>query len=482
MEIWLIDRRTRKRIRRLTLAEVLAMRALKRGRADAEEEALCRPLLDGAREHGLWFECGCRQVGSARPDFHGRHLGNGRYALANRPGAALAHAPDCVFRRSDADADRPPPAHHPDVLGGFGAAGEEHPPPDHSARPWAYWKPRPRTAAEQEKTLWGAASKLMQTARLNLLGPDEKYPPPEAWLAEIATAADGLYLPPRVPASGFLFTDPAAWRSGEVMARLEAAEAGWPEGGRPGAYLCWPVTEVRGREVDPGGAGHVEALSDVTCPTIGNNPVEGPYLFLGAVARSEDKWACVNACARPIAALDCPVPVDSGYERQAVFALWRLVRTLAGNRELGALLGGTLGIELEKPLTLIETVEGTCLPDFQLTVFRPGAYGHLPGGPGDPRHFGRFDPRDRARYVIEVMGFDDQEYERSKRRTHPRMARLGQLFRMEGKEFGPDGRGVDRQRRQITADIARDLLRRWRMQGDYPYYLTTASPLPISQG
>ena len=86
-------------------------------------------------------------------------------------------------------------------------------------------------------------------------------------------------------------------------------------------------------------------------------------------------WACVNACARPIAALDCPVPVDSGYERQATAALWRLVRTLAGNRELGALLGGAVGVELEKPLTLIETVEGACLPDFQLTVFRPGLRG-----------------------------------------------------------------------------------------------------------
>ena len=290
----------------------------------------------------------------------------------------------------------------------------------------------------------------MQTARLNLLGADGRRPPPMEWLAEIATAADRLYMPPRVPASGFLFTDPAAWRSGEVAARLEAAEADWPEGGRPGAYLCWPVGEVRGREVDPGGAGHVESLSDVTCPVIGRNPVEGPYLFLGAVARSADGWACVNACARPIAAFDCPVPVDSGYERQAVDALWRLVRTLADNRELGALLGGTVGIELEKPLTLIETVEGACLPDFLLTVFRPGAYGHLPGGPGDPRHFGRFDPRDRARYVIEVMGFDDPEYERSKKRTHPRMACLGRVFphggprvRLAGEGHRPPARGDD---------------------------------------
>ena len=246
-----------------------------------------------------------------------------------------------------------------------------------------------------------------------------------------------------MPASGFLFTDPGAWRSGEVAARLEAAAPRWPEGGRPGAYLCWPVSEVNGCEVDPGGPGHVEAPDTVVCPMLPNKkPVEGPYLFLGAVARSGDEWACVNACARPIAALDCPVPVDSGYERQAVGALWRLVRTLAGNPELGALLGGAVGVELEKPLTIIETTAGACLPDFLLTVFRPGASSHLPSGPGDPRHFGRFDPRDRARYVIEVMGFDDPEYERSKKRTHPRMARLGQVFRMEGKEFGPNGKGI----------------------------------------
>ena len=204
------------------------------------------------------------------------------------------------------------------------------------------------------------------------------------------------------------------------------------------------------------------------CPSIGGRPVIGPYLFLGAVARSEGRWACVNACAQPIARLDCPVPVDSNYERQAVDALWRMVRTLAGNPELAALLGGAVGVELEKPLTIIKTPAGACLPDFLLTVFRPGAYSHLPGGPGDPRHFGRFDPRDRAHYVIEVMGFDDPEYKRRKKRTHPRMERLGPVFPMEGWEFGSRHNGIDRQREELTADIALDLLRRWRRAGAGP--------------
>ena len=473
MEIWLIDRDSRERIYQLTRREILALRTYKRDRANAAQKALCLALLDRARRDKLWFECGCRRVGSLCPDFHPCRQQNGEYRLANRrettairPDAPIAHAEDCVFRR--VDAERPPPARLPDMLGGFDAADEELPPPDLSARPHKYWKPRPRVAAEKEETLWGTASKLMERAGLNLLGAEERRPPPGEWLAAIAEAAGSLYLPPRVPASGFLFTDPAAWRSGEVAARLEAKAAGWPDGGQPRAYLCWPVDEVSGHAVDPGGEGHVEAPKPVVCPSIGGRPVIGPYLFLGAVARSADRWACVNACAQPIAALDCPVPVDSNYERQAVDALWRMVRTLAGNPELAALLGGAVGVELEKPLTIIKTPAGACLPDFLLTVFRPGAYSHLPDGPGDPRHFGRFDPRDRAHYVIEVMGFDDPEYKRRKKRTHPRMERLGPVFPMEGWEFGSRHNGIDRQREELTADIALDLLRRWRRPGAGP--------------
>ena len=463
MEIWLIDKDSRERIYRLTRREVLALRAYKRGKADAVQKALCLALLDSAHRDRLWFECGCRRVGSLCPDFHPRRLRNGWYALANRHAAPVTHDPRCVFRRSDTAADRPPPMRHPNVLGGFDVAEEERPPTDLHTRPRAYWKPRPRVASEQQKTLWGTASTLMQRAGLNLLGAEERRPPPGEWLAAIAEAAGSLYLPPRVPASGFLFTDPAAWRSGEVEARLEAAD--WPEGGRPGAYLCWPVEEVSGCVVDPDGKGHFEAPRPVVCPSRGGRAVIGPYLFLGAVARSADGWTCINACARPIAALDCPVPVDSDYERQAVDALWRLVRTLAGNPELAALIGGVPRVKLEKPLTLIRTRIGTCLPDFLVSVFRPGTYNLPPGDPKDPGYLQRFDPRHRAYYVIEVMGSDDRKYEESKKRTHPRMRRLGQLKEMEGREFGSRGNGIDRQREELTAEIALDLLRRWRRPG-----------------
>ena len=460
MEIWLIDR-SGKRIYQLTSDEVDALSALKLKCASPEQKALCLPLFDRARRDRLWFECGCRREGSQSPDFYGRHHGKGVYTTANRPSAQIAHAKDCVFRAKP-KVDRPPPARHPDLIRLFGAAQKETPRPNPDARPNEYWRPPPMPAARMTTTLWGTASKLMRSARLNLLSVADRHSSPGEWLAEIAKAADRLYLPPRVPMTGYLFTDPAAWRSDEVAATLEEAAADWPGGGEPGAILCWPVDEVSGCVVDPGGEGHVEAPDRVVCPSVGGRPVIGPYLFLGAVDRSTGRWACVDACARPIVALDCPVPVDSDYERQALVALRRLVGTLAGHPGLAALLGGALRIELERPLALIETTAGTCQPDFLLSVVRPRTHGRVPGGPDDPPCLGRFDPRYLAQYVIEVMGFNDRKYEESKKRTHPRMRRLGPLMQMKGREFGSRGNGIDRQREEITADIALDLLRRWR--------------------
>ena len=470
MEIWLIEHPSRKRIYRLTPDEVDALRAYKSGEADAAQKALCLALLDRARRDKLWFECCCRREDSQYPDFHARRHRNGEYTCANRPDrpnqpdAPVAHAVDCVFRRGEAD--RPSPARHPDVIHLFVAARNDTPGPNPDARPDLYWRPPSMPAAKLTTTLWGTVSKLMKSARLNLLSVADRHPSPGEWLAEIANAADRLYFPPRVPMSGFLFTDPASWRNDDVAAKLEAADGSG--GGPPGALLCWPVDEVSGCVVDPGGEGHVEALDPVVCPSILGRPVIGPYLFLGAVARSKGRWACVDACARPIVALDCPVPVDSDYERKAVGALRRLVGTLSGNPELAALLGGALRVELERPVAFIETTAGGCLPDFVLSVVRPSAPSHLPGGPDDPPHLGRFDPRYLAQYVIEVMGFDDPEYKRKKRRTHPLMRRLGPVKEMKGWEFASRDNDIDRQREEITAEIALDLLRRWRRAGARP--------------
>ena len=191
--------------------------------------------------------------------------------------------------------------------------------------------------------------------------------------------------------------------------------------------------------------------------------VAGPWLFLGVVAQSGDGhgWECRMAYAQPIASPELPIPVESGYERQALLSLPQLVRDLRNDGELQEALGGTVGVELQKPLFPVRVREGLCLPDILLTVTRPGGAGHRPGHPGAGSLDGPFDDSGRARYVIEVMGSGDADYERKKEATHARMERLGRVIRLEGKQFGSDRNGLDRQRDRIARRIVKDLVWRW---------------------
>ncbi|MCY4502109.1 MAG: hypothetical protein OXE57_11170, partial [Alphaproteobacteria bacterium] len=75
----------------------------------------------------------------------------------------------------------------------------------------------------------------------------------------------------------------------------------------------------------------------------------------------------------------------------------------------------------------------------------------------------RRDGRSMARYVIEVMGLDNPEYEKTKIDTHARMRRIGRLFRMEANQFDSPFNGIERQAGRIMRDIANDLTRRWGM-------------------
>ena len=460
----LVDRESGERLGAVAPGEAAAIVAVRRGEAGPESEPYAS-LIGKLRREGLRIECGCRPDRASGPRLGTRRMREGRIFLVNPPGSDVAHAEDCEYRLAERGAPaRPTPTVHGDVLNPFSRADAD--PGDAEAEPRAHRGNPGLPQGQPPRTMRGILHKMIQTARLNTLAVADGHSSSGDWLAAIAKAAERLYLPPRVPASEFLFTDPESWRSGEVARRLDAAEPGWPGFGKPFALLCWPARDVTGNEVnrDRREAGYVKARAPVVRPVIGEVPVRGPYLFLGAVARSGDggRWACVAACAQPIVALGCPVPVDSGYERSALGSLRSLVRTLESSRRLRGALGGAVRVALEKPLTRIQVAGGHCLPDFLITVTRPGAWSHMPEGPGHPRHRGRFDPGDRARYVVEVMGFDDPDYERGKEETHARMRRIGPLFRMEGRRFRSAGNDLRRQRERIAADIERDLLRRWK--------------------
>ena len=159
----------------------------------------------------------------------------------------------------------------------------------------------------------------------------------------------------------------------------------------------------------------------------------------------------MEACAQPIASARCPVPVDSHNERLALAALRSLIRSLENDADLGKALGGAVRADLEKPLFDIETVGGPCRPDFILTVIKPG------GDPAGDRHL----LQDSARYVIEVMGFDDPEYESAKAKTHRRMRNLGRLFQMDAGQFDSRRNGAQQQAERIARYIRNDLMLRW---------------------
>ena len=199
-------------------------------------------------------------------------------------------------------------------------------------------------------------------------------------------------------------------------------------------------------------------------PVVGRSRIDGPFLFLGIVARGEGdgSWACRAACVHPIVSEEVPMPVDSGYERRALAALRGAAADLARNAALTDTLGGAVRVELEKPLFPFIVRGGPCLPDALLTVTRPGGRGHMPADPDAPLPEGPFADRDTARYVIEVMGFADAKYERRKANTHARMRRIGRVIRMEAKQFDSPWNDLESQTRLIARRIGKDLVWRWK--------------------
>ena len=453
-------RRKIKRIRKLTQDEARSIEAVKRDGTSPTVEPYFS-LVQMLVRDGLRIECGCRPDLPRGPLLGTRRKRDGRTFVVNLPKQNVAHAEDCVFR-----VERPPmpPIVHSDVfkLISHADADRDDIDPDFPVNR----KSRGLWQGQRPRTMRGILWTLMHTARLHRLAVADGFSSSRRWLAAIGKAAEQFYLPPRkVPASEFLFTDPKSWNSGEVGRRLDAAGQDWPEFEDPFALLCWFARDVSEYEVNDTNRelGHVRVRTPVVRPIIGDNPVIGPYLFLGVVERSGDgrRWGCTKACVHPIVAANCPIPVDSHYERRALGSLRSLVRNLEKSGKLKKALGGAVRVELEKPLIRTEVSGGPCLPDFLITVTRPNAYSHLLQGPGHPKHHGRFNPRDRARYVVEVMGFDDEEYERDKEETHPRMRRIGPVWCMEGSEFDSVDNPLRRQREEITADIEDDLLEWW---------------------
>ena len=460
MTLELVEKKGRAHVRMLAPGEEAALRSKKRG--DADQEASETYLTVVKEVHGdLRIRCDCLGETGERPIIVVRKLSKLRsdlYSLANMPDATVRHAEGCVFGPVDGNTRSrlaPPFGVLFDPFGpSYNRTGDIDPDPE----PDRLRSFTGLSAGRETLKLRTSLRMLLTAAGLNTHAKVEGFASPREWLERVETAAQQFYIVEGITVSELLFTDPGCWSSGEVAERLDHMETKWPKSRKPTAFLCWVAHDVQDHEINRHSreAGYVWTDSEVVCPEIGLNRVSGPWIFFGAVSRSGESkpWSCLMACAQPIVSLECPVPVDSHQERRAWGELQHTVMALRDDVELQASLGGPVRVDLEKPLFQYRVEGGRCLPDFLVTVIRPGE--------PDDLHLGvRYTASHEVRYIIEVMGFDSPEYEDRKKATHSRMRGIGHVFRLEAQQFKSRYFSLENQCEKIIRRIRTDLLSRW---------------------
>ena len=440
--------------RALKPEEEAALRRVKQGIDLPGADPVYSATVRSARKKRLWILCDCRDgEPEERPVIVPvRMKESGLLHLTNIGRAEVPHAQGCPFAPGEDARRRKPAIVFGDVLRPVAARRVREDGEEQGKGPQRRLT-GPGTDS-QSSTLAGHLHRLMRAASLHRLSVAEGFASPGDWHAAIDRAAATFRSPEDIVVSELLFTEPKSWASGHAARVLDRLEPPGREG-RLSGWLCWLARDIDGGEVNRAhpALGHVRVLGDVTFLSVMSRKVEGPWLFFGEVGRSPQtgRWQCLEACARPIASACCPVPVDSHNERRALGALRSVIRSLETDAELGEALGGAVRIDLEKPLFDIRTVGGPCRPDFILTAIRPG------GGSAGGRHL----LGDAARYVIEVMGLDDPEYESRKAKMHRSMRNLGRILLLNARRFDSRGDGIERQADRTARRIRNDLMLRW---------------------
>lgn len=434
MALKLIDRHLRSK-RTLSADEIEALRELRMDRESEDQWELSQDVLQDAHDRHEWIACDCRKKGGRKPAIAPCLGPSGVYYTRALVGKQhLAHDGDCLFHPSRSFGlyerlwnrkPRKAPDRLFEVLRNDPVDGVR----SRNRRPAGA---RAKSSSLHRPMLSQQLLRLVQSARINTVGPQKLRRPIAQWLGELTTATQGIEIAPGRALSEFWFTQHWQWKQRKEQARLLEAAGDWPDRHRPQAFLCWPVEHA-----DAEGVGRkdtkyrVNVAGRVKRPMIRRKAVPGPYLFIGAlgIPRGESQFRCMEAYAQPIVSLGRPIPVDSDYERKAY---GQLTGTLQRLQEAYS----DADFTISKP---VFESEGPCLPDFLVHARRAD------------------EERD---FVIEVMGFERVQYLQQKERTHERMARLGPLYTMEGKKFNVTG-GLEEEGEKITENLLRELGRTW---------------------
>ena len=421
----------------LTDEEERAVRKVADGDPSEDLQASALEVLVRAHKEGLWRSCDCRGPDSRQP-VNGPCRLLGTYFWRRLPAPHVAHAEGCVFWRESAPrwARNPKtraPVEPPDDR--FFTVLLNEPEELRIAEPDALPQRHGAWHGNRPSKLRQRLFELLSDAGLNRL-PDADVGNAKQWWNRIRQAAKGFEIAPGRPLDDLLFPYRRMWQMDRIDDRMRAVARAWAKGYRPQGFVCGAVWGVDDHGVTGRKGMRLDVASRVARPVIGQNPVRPPYLFLGVVGLEEgaSAYACLRGYAQPIVAMNCPVPVESNVERQAFGTLRKSLRILRREFE-------TVTFTLEKPLFETNTEHGPCLPDFVIQA--------LPEG---------WEGKDSVGFMIEVMGFEDEEYRERKEATHWAMRSLGTLRIMEASRFGtPEGlasEGVD------VTDKVRAVLRR----------------------
>ena len=422
----------------LTDEQEQALRRVAGGDRCEDLQAAVLDMLVRAHTERLWLACDCRGEGG-RPPVNGPCRRLGRFFWRRLPAPHVAHAEGCVYSRvsvlyKSRNPETRAPVEPPDDR--FFTVLLNEPEELRIAEPDALPDRRGAWHGNRPSKLRQRLFELLANAGLNRL-PDAEVENAKEWWSRIRQAAKGFEIAPDRPLSDLLFPWRRMWQMDRVDDSMRVAAKAWAEGHRPQGFVCGAVSGVDDHGVTGGRKGtRLDVVARVARPVIGGNPVSPPYLFMGVVGLEEGAaaWACLRGHAQPIVAMNCPVPVESNLERQAFGTLRKTLRML--RREFDSVT-----FSLEKPLFETDTEYGPCLPDFVIRAHPEG-----------------WDGKDSVGFMIEVMGFEDEDYRQRKEGTHRAMRSLGTLCTMEAGRFDTP-EGVASEGMDVT-DKIRAVLRR----------------------
>ncbi len=195
-----------------------------------------------------------------------------------------------------------------------------------------------------------------------------------------------------------------------LMGQLEAPNSPWPAGRARHFYQIFMSDEVS-RERATFRFRREEAIfapeKGLRINGESQDGLRPPYWVILEFRRSADgSIVCSDGYAHALHSRSCTVPVDSGLERQTLDSLATCAAWLAKKGE-----EPVRSLSLKKPLfdyaVTVDDEEGWVLPDFMVEVTTAAG--------------------EKMAFVIETMGYQDEDYIERKSRQHRGMKMLGQL-------------------------------------------------------